>query len=192
MLSPELHVMLTPSRAYAEYARDERGGAWSAAGRLLFVALVQGVAISMVATHTVALPTVISVTLCWTITLAIQIFAALILIASAPRRTVSVSCALDLLFLGHAPWTLWLLAWTVLLSWGSDAAGLPWITVTMIVPSAVTARMVVAFAERVLGMTHGEALRSALIHQGIIWIALVAFFWQAVQLWPRILGVWRS
>ena len=185
--------MLAPARAYAAYARDDRSGAWRAAGRVLFIALVQGVAISMFATHTVAVPTVISVTLCWSSALAIQIFAALILIASAPRRTVSVSRALDLLFLGHAPWTLWLLAWTVLLSWGSDVGGLPWIAVTtMIVPSAVTARIVVAFAERVLGMTHGEALRSALIHQGIIWIALVGFFWQAVQLWPRILGVWRS
>jgi hypothetical protein len=168
VLSPEIRVMLAPSRAYAEYAR---GGAGRAASRLLLVALVQGVAITMVATRTVALPTVIGVTLCWTTALAIQIFAALLLIASAPRRTVSVSRALDLLFLGHAPWTLWLLTWAFLLTWASEAAGLPWIAVlTMIVPSAVTARIVVAFAERVLGMTHGEA----------------------VQLWPRMVGAWRS
>ena len=184
--------MLSPRRAYAQHAAEPDGSVRHVIGRLAFIALVQGLAIAMAATHTVAAPVVVSVTICWTAALLVQLFAALILIASAPRRPITLTRALELLFLGHAPWTLWLLLCGAALTWAPEIPGLSWIPVlAMIVPIAATARIVTAFGEQVLGLSHRHAIRRTLVHQGTIVGTLVAFFSTAVQLWPRIIGALR-
>jgi hypothetical protein len=191
MLSPEIHVMLAPRRAYAEYAPAHTGrGVWVAVRRPLFVALIQGVAVSMAATRSVAAPVVASVALCWTTALIVQLIAALVLISSTPRRDISIACALDLLFLGHAPWSLWLLAAAGALTWGPSASGIPRLAIAaMVVPAALTARIVAAFAETVLRTSPQTAIRRAILHQGLTWAALVAFIATAIQLWPRLIGM---
>ena len=188
-VSPELHVMLAPARAYASYLPAQAGsGFWIAIRRPLFVALIQGVAIAMTATRTVAAPVVISVAICWTATVAIQLAAASILIASAPHARVGPARAIDLLFLGHAPWSLWILGAAAALTWGPNAS--EWIMIlTMVIPAAVTTRIVFAFARTVLGMDRRAAVRYAALHQIIIWIAIILFIATAVALWPRIISV---
>lgn len=192
-LSSEVHVMLAPARAYAMYAtRAGRGGLWIAIRRPLFVSLIQGVAISMVATHTVSAPVLVVVTLCWTIATAVQIVASLIAIGSMSHPHIGTARAIDLWFMGHAPWSLWLLAWAAILTWGWVASGMPWIAVlTMAVPAAITYRIVVAFGEQVLRADRRDAVRRAVLHQVLIWTILILFFSAAVQLWPRIVGFFR-
>ena len=189
MLSPEIQVLISPERAYAAFAGPTRGGAWTAVRRPLFVALVQGVVISMVATRTVAAPVVLSVTLAWAIAIVIQFTAATLLIVSAPQRQVNVAHALDLFFLGHAPWTLWLLACGAALTWASAVSGLPWIAVvTMIVPGIVTARIVAAYSRVVLRLSRRAARARTAVHQGAMWAVFVLFIASAIQLWPRVIG----
>ena len=86
--------MISPGRAYARYARPDGGnGLWTAARRPLFVALVQGVTISMAATETVAAPVVASVTACWAVAVAVQVIAALLLIRTAPANHIGTCSA---------------------------------------------------------------------------------------------------
>lgn len=180
--------MRRPAQAYAEYARSRTHHApWSALRRIAFVALIQGVAIAMAATQTVAAPVVASLAACWSAALAVQLLAAVILIRSARTRTIPVSGALDLFYLGHAPWSLWLLTCAAAFTWL-----LPYFTwivlLTMVVPVALTARIVIAFAQHVLGLSRREALRRTMLHQVGIWLALIGCLAAAVALWPRIAG----
>jgi hypothetical protein len=190
VISPDIHVMLSPARAYAAYAPAHiRDGVWIAIRRPLLVMLIQGVAIAMTATRTVAAPVVLSVAVCWSAALLVQFVAAGSLITSRPNRTVSTTRAIDLLFLGHAPWSLWILAAAGVLTWGPTSSGLPWIVIlTMVVPAAITTRIVYAFARHVLGMDHRTAWRRAALHQAIVWTLFILFISTAVALWPRILG----
>jgi hypothetical protein len=181
--------MLRPAHAYAALADDARSGLWLVLRRPLFLALIQGITISMVATHSVAAASVLAIALCWTLALAVQMLAAAALVASAPQRRVSTARAIDLLFMGHAPWTLWLLAWTVPMTWTYTVSGLPWIAVlTMVIPAALTARIVAAFARQVLRLEPRQARLRVAAHQGFIWLLLVLFLATAVQLWPRVIG----
>ena len=184
--------MVSPHRAYARYASERDGALRQAIARLFFIALMQGVTMAMMATHSVAAPVVASLTICWTATLLVQLFAAFILITSAPHRPVGLTRALHLFFLGHAPWTLWLLLCGAALTWASEISGMPWTAVlSMIVPGIATARIVTAFGEYVLGLTRRQAIRRTLVHQGFIAATLIAFIATAVQLWPRIIGALR-
>ncbi len=194
-LSPEIQVMLSPAAAYRRCAtRAGGGGLWVAARRPLFVALLQGVAIAMMATNTVAAPTVASVTLCWSAAVLVQLLAGTALILSAPRRAVSFTRAVDLFYLGHAPWSLWLLACAA-----GARAPITWllpyfswiVLLAMAVAAALTARILVAFAQTVLGLDRRAAVRRTALHQTVIWLVLLGYFAAAVALWPRIVGVIR-
>ncbi len=185
--------MISPARAYARYARLDGGNSlWTGARRPLFVALLQGVAISMAATESVAVPVVASVTACWAIAVAVQAVAALLLIRSAPAPRVGVNGALDLFFLGHAPWSLWLLVSAASMVLASSIGLLRWVALaTMIVPAALTPRIVAAFDEAVLGSTRRAAVRRAILHQGLIWTTLFVYIAAGIGLWPRVIGVFQ-
>lgn len=191
MLSPEIQVMLSPAAAYGEYASGGRSsGLWIGVRRPLFVALVQGVAIAMAATETVAAPIVVSMIVCWSVAVIVQVLAAALFIRVAPARTTSFSGALDLFFLGHAPWSLWILASAAAFAW--LVPYFTWIVLlTMAVPAALTARILVAFAQTVLGMDRRAALRLTALHQAFIWIVLLGYLGAAVALWPRAIGMIR-
>jgi hypothetical protein len=190
VISPEIHVMLSPMRAYAVYApAHTRSGLWIAIRRPLFVALLLGVAIAMTATHTVAAPVVVSVTLCWSVAVVIQLVTALIVVGPSSRRTVPMSRALDLFFLGHAPWSLWLLAVGGMATWTPDLVNTLTVVLTMLVPAALTTRIVAAFSAVVLGNSRRAAVTRAALHHAITWIAIILLFAAAVALWPRVLAV---
>lgn len=182
--------MLSPTRAYAAYApAHTRSGLWIAIRRPLFVALLLGVTIAMTATHTVAAPVVVSVTVCWSVAVVIQLVTALIVVGPSSRTTVPLSRALDLFFLGHAPWSLWLLVVGGMATWTPDLVTTLTVVLTMLVPAALTTRIVAAFSAVVLGTSRRAALRRAALHHAITWVAIILLFAAAVALWPRVLAV---
>jgi hypothetical protein len=182
--------MLSPARAYAAYApAHTRSGLWIALRRPLFVALLLGVTIAMTATHTVAAPVVVSLTSCWAVAVAIQLVTALIIIGPSSRREAPMSRALDLFFLGHAPWSLWLLVIGAMATWMPDLVDIPLVVLTMLVPAALTTRTVAAFSAVVLGTSRRTAVRRAALHHAMTWIVILVLFAAAVALWPRVLAV---
>jgi hypothetical protein len=199
--SPAFRAMSKPRDTYAEALHapgSER--MWAAARRPCLVALIQGIAISMAATESVALPVVASVTAYWAPAVLVQVLAALVLIRSGPTfasgsqagsaRRVPLARALDLFFLGHAPWSLWLLLSAGVVIVAPSVSMLRWIVMAgMIVPAAVTARIVAAFSQVVLGCTRRESVRRTILHQGLTLGVLVVYIAITTQLWPRVVAL---
>jgi hypothetical protein len=187
--------MSRPRDTYAEALHapgDE--SVWAAARRPCLVALIQGVAISMAATESVALPVVASVTAYWAPAVLVQVVAALVLIHSGPRpaRHVPLARALDLFFLGHAPWSLWLLLSAGVMVLAPSVSMLRWIVMAgMIVPAAATARIVAAFSQVVLGCTRRESVRRTILHQALTLGVLVVYIAITTQLWTRAVALLR-
>lgn len=129
---------------------------------------------------------VIETALAWSFVFAIQVIGAAILI----RRptTVSRPRAYDLLFAGHVPWSLWLLAMSgfVLLT---DNADLEFAAAVGLIPAMWTARIMFVFCRVVLQITREQARRRLLVHQMFIWSFTVVYIFVAAALWPRFLGV---
>lgn len=181
--------MLAPRRAYAAYApAHARRGIWIALRRPLFVALLLGVTIAMTATHTVAAPVVVSLTICWSAAVLIQLATALVVVGPRSRRSMPLSRALDLFFLGHAPWSLWLLAVGAMATWMPERMDALITVLTMLVPAALTTRIVAAFSAVALGAGRRAAVTRAALHHAITWMAIIAIVAAAIALWPRILG----
>lgn len=180
--------MLAPAAAYARYAPAfARDGWWTALRRPLFVAILQGVAFAVFATETVAAPVVVSLTLCWAYTIVVQVLSGAALIASAPYRDVSFSRALDLLFLGHAPWSLWLLLYVAAHTFAGVRSSWP-LLLSILIPAVLTPRILVAFSQHVLRLDRRTAVRRVTLHQAITWALILGYGSAAVALWPRLVG----
>jgi hypothetical protein len=163
--------------------------ALSASYRPVIVALTIGTAASISSTAHVSLGLVGSVTACWAFLVAIQLAAAWITLPSASRRTMGAARALDLLFSGHAPWSVWLLAsagWAVTMP--ITARDTRWLLASMIVPLVWNAAIVFAFFRNALGLPHAAAVRRTIAHQSITVGAGFAIFGAAVAIWPRVVG----
>ena len=185
-MTPELRLMVAPAATYARLARQPSPvGPITALRRPLLAAVVLGVAIAIGATGHVTPALVLSTTLCWAFVIVLQIVIALGLIAAPSRRTVGVARALDLFFASHTPWSLWLLA--------AAAAPAPLgrplapLSLFVVVPLVLTARMIVAFFREVLQLDRRRALARTIAHQAITWTLFVVLYGSAVALRPRIL-----
>lgn len=184
-------MALAPASAYRELTLLETTGTWLVAlERPAFTALLIGTLVAMTSTGRVTLGLVSTVAVCWSFVPAVQAVAGAIVIASCPDRNVPMPRALDLLFAGHLPWSLWLLvvaAWVT--SAGAPFAFLSPLALSMLVPAAWTARIVFAFCRTVLGVTARGALVRTTAHQAIVWAVALTYAVLAGGLWPRLLGV---
>jgi hypothetical protein len=185
-VSPEVQVMLQPTDAYRRLAREcPPVTAVGALRRPALVALVIGCAISIAGTGRATAPLVISTALTWSWTVLWQLIAAAAIVR-AKSAPLTLPQRIDLLFAGHAPWSLWLLAtaaWSKLFPQFSDLYAL---LSTVVVPAVWTAAIVHGFCCGALGLPQSAALRRTAIHQALIWG--VAFFYVAwaIALWPRL------
>jgi hypothetical protein len=188
MLPPALALAIDPSAGYVRLAREDTVGWLTALGGPALSALVIGAAVAMIGTDGVTLPLVVSTTLMWSIAPAVQLGAAAVLVISVSARTVSVARGVDLLFMGHAPWSLWLLgvAAMTLLS-GASAKSVPML-VSAVLPAALTARVILAFCRVVLQLDRRSALRRTIAHQAFIWIVVLFYVSVTMQLWPRLVA----
>jgi hypothetical protein len=188
MLPPALALAIDPSAGYVRLAREDTVSWLTALGGPALSALVIGAAVAMIGTDGVTLPLVASTTLMWSIAPAVQLGAAAVLVISVSARTVSVARGVDLLFMGHAPWSLWLLgvAAMTLLS-GASAKSVPML-VSAVLPAALTARVILAFCRVVLQLDRRSALRRTIAHQAFIWIVVLFYVSVTMQLWPRLVA----
>jgi predicted nucleic acid-binding protein len=189
-LSPDLRVALTPRSAYTTLAAEHAGGPLAALGRPALVALILGTAIAVSSTHRVTLKLVASTTICWTFVVVVQLLAATVLIASARRRRVGMLRALELFFISHAPWSLWILAFAVRAAlWRSGGGMTDPFLLTALVPLVWTGVIVSAFCREVLGISGRAATLRTLWHQGLIWTIAFIYVVVVVQAWPRFLNL---
>jgi hypothetical protein len=135
----------------------------------------------------------LSAVLTWSFAVIVQLLAATALIASSTRRTASLLAALDLFFMGHAPWSLWLLAVSAWAAWLPHPLSMEYIVLaTGALPAAWTAVIVCAFCREVLNDAPRLAVVRTLFHQALIWTFTGGYIAVVVALWPRIIGTLAS
>ncbi len=179
--------MLDPTAAYRRLSSaptDPAPAIW----RILLVACTLGAAVPALAAGVITPGLFVGSAICWAFVPALQWLIAVALVRSVkvrPRRR-----ALALLFLGHAPWSLWVLA--------AGAFGLvvPFIdsttlAVTAIVPLVLTLRILDAFCREVLQLPRAAARRRLLAHQAVTWGVVFVYVQAASQFLPRVIGVFQ-
>lgn len=178
MISVELRLALAPERIYRELlTRDMRVTHWQILARPTTVLFVIAVAIPMMALHRVTLRLVATTAILWSVAVAIEFLAAWCVIRSADSRQVHTAQAIDLWFVGHLPYTVWLLMLPIITSLTSASApALEVVGFTSVVPIAWTTFIVAAFCRTVLGTTPAAARWRAGIHVGAFVIVAAALF----------------
>jgi hypothetical protein len=186
VLSSELRLALAPVATYRMLMRERTGSTWLAVlARPAFFMLLVGTLVAMIATRRVTIGLVLTIALSWSFSLLVQAAAGGVIIASAPARAVGRLRAFELLFLGHAPWSLWMLTVTALAVVFQPYRPLAMVG-TLVIPVAWTAVIVSAFCQTVLHTTKGGARRRTLLHQLIVWGGALGYVSFAVGGWATI------
>jgi hypothetical protein len=187
-MSPELRVMFGPSAAYAALAIEPAGGRWVAVRRPALVALITGTAFAILSTGRITISLAVSCAVCWSFVPALQLATAAAIMRPAQRGSLSTAQRLDLWFMGHAPWSLWMLLAVAGLTWSASVR--QWMVIaSVIVPVVWTAAIAIAFCRTVLGDTRGGARRRVALHQALTWTLVIAYIALASQVWPRFLAL---
>jgi hypothetical protein len=178
---------LGPTRAYAELVCHTDSGRLLAIRRPTLVAVILACSLAISATGRIDVSLAASLVLCWSFVPVLQLLAARVILFSTPARAVGVPRALDLLFMGHVPWSLWMIVLTALAAVGVD--GDVWRLAAIISAPVValwTASIVRAFCVEVLRASARGAVVRTLLHQALIWSVAAVYVAAAVAAWPRL------
>jgi hypothetical protein len=186
--SRAMRVMLGAGREYAAQAAERRTGSWPRAlAAPALVALILGAATGAASTGRMTVGLLASGTLCWSFVPLLQMLTGAGLIASAPRRGVDLPRAVELLFAGHAPWSLWALAASVILTLPGLSSALV-VLATAIGPAVWTGAILRAFCTTVLGTTPRGATWRIVGHQAATWTLVGLYIVGMIGGWARIVG----
>jgi hypothetical protein len=181
--------MARPARTYATELGVRRAGLWVAVRRPALVALVLGAATAVSSTGHLTIRLLISGIVCWSFVPLLQMAIAAAIMRSAASQSIALPRRLDLWFMGHAPWSLWIVAAMSTMAAAPIAAHVEWaIMASAVVPIVWTSIIGAAFCRVVLGDPPLVASARTALHQAITWtIALLYIAW-AVALWPRLVA----
>lgn len=192
LVSPELALIRSPRPVYAAMAAKMAprvGIRWLR--RPLLAALSIGVSVALAATGHLTLALVASTTICWMVVVLAQLAIAAAFIAPRARDGIGTARALELFFAAHVPWSLTLLVFAALMAMTSPVGRGPALLLMFLFPMIATPRMIAAFFEQVLRLDPARARRLTAAHQTITWGSLLVAYGYAVQLWPRVTGLFR-
>jgi hypothetical protein len=190
VVSTEIRLALAPAATYRRLVESRADTTWRAALAPLLLSLVLiGSFAAILATRRVTFGLVVTTTASWSFALLLQAGAASVLIASSRRRSVSVRRGLELFFLGHAPWSLWMLAVMARVIVWNPETSLELLLASAVLPIGWTAVILSAFCQMVLGTTaDGARLRTA-VHQACIIGIILSYVAWAAGGWMRIVEV---
>ena len=161
---PDFGVSIAPGKAYRQLITDEATTGWAGVlQRCAVGVLVLGTVISLVSTGSPTLQTVASAASYWLIVPLIQLALAMLLVITAPERRVSTARAVELMWVGHLPWTLWLLAVAIVLT--LHAGVTPVMAAAALIAAAWRGVIVSALCREVLGSSPRGAVIRAVLHQ---------------------------
>jgi hypothetical protein len=185
--SLDLLVMAVPGRAYAASLERPSGGLWAVGSRPALTALVMGTASAFAATGHVTLGLLINGFVCWTFVPLLQMATAAAIMRPRATRPLPLGRRLELWFMGHAPWSLWIFTVTLLMGNAGVRSRLEWtIIATAVIPGIWTSVIAAAFCRVVLGDSTRAAIARTALHQAVTWTLLLLYFGWAVALQPRI------
>lgn len=199
-LSDDLRVMLAPAASYRRLIEQPPAtGARAVLGRPALVALVVGALITLGNAGQLLPTLLVGSVLSWSWVPALQLVVSAPLIAAARRRKVALSAAIDLFFMGHLPWSLWLLA---LAGWLlarfpqglSGASNLRGMAATALLPILWTWVITFSFCRTVLALPRWLCAVWVLAYQAVLWgcaylyVGAVTYRLWPFALYPSFLG----
>lgn len=191
--SPDIQVMLWPAGAYQELAQQGSGeGKWSAMRRPAFMVFLLGCLVSLVTAGSLSprLFAAGALNALFVPLLEIGVLAGM----WRKRRTLPFSRTVDLFFMGHGPWVLWLLVmcaiWVFASPFRAFALTGSWMWFLMGVVAVWSGYIDFCFLRYVLRENAKKAVRSLAILRVITWsVGLVIF--GGGSLWPEMVRVLR-
>jgi hypothetical protein len=193
--SRETRVMAHPWATYRDLTGRPPETGWpTLLRRPALFALILGACLSLTTSGRFTFRLILGGAAVWSFAPLLQIAGAAAALPLA-RRRLPFSRAIDLYFLAHGPWSLWLLAvaggLALLPTRRSFALLAPptafaWLSV--LVPLGWSGIITFAFFREALAMSRGRALAGLAVHGFVVWGAVLAFFLLSGQLWPRILA----
>jgi hypothetical protein len=188
--SDAVRLLRAPAAEYRARVAVAAGASWRDALAIpALLALMLGLLNATAAAGHVTASLVLDEIVCWSFVPALQLITGASLIASAKTRRVTFPRAIELLFAAHGPWSLWLVATTLLQTVYPD----PYIVIgSGLVPLTVTAFVLGAFGREVLGLSRREARLRVIAHQAVTVLMIVAYIELATRLSVRIIGALAS
>jgi hypothetical protein len=188
LLSSELKLALAPAATYQTLVEERATGTWrtALAPAALYV-LLFGALVAITATGHITLALTFHIAVSWSFLIAWQALAGGVIILPARARRVNLPRAFELLFLSHAPWSLYALTMTAVAVVAEPNLPILVVALTGAVPLAWTWAMISRFCQAVLGMTARVARQRTLVHQLVVWGGALAYLWYAVGGWTPIL-----
>lgn len=183
MPSPDFLVMLHPATAFPTLAALPAGeNRWMALRRPLFVAFVLGCTISLITSGRLTLRLLVPATIYSSCVPLFEI-ASLAAVYGSKRRLIPLPRAIGLFFMGHGPWSLWLIGFAAtwafvpavqVYSWSAT----PWIWLSSALPAmAWSAYIDFCFFRTSFNVTPAQAVRHLLLQRLLCWVpALFLFF----------------
>jgi hypothetical protein len=176
--------------AYSMAQRPPHSGAWLAIRRPLLVAAVFGCAVSLMTSGRVSLRLAAPATLYWSFVPLLEL-TGLAAVWPWKRSQVSFARAIDLFFVSHTPWSLWLCAFAAVWAFFPPArvfawTASPWSWYGPALAVALwSACLDFRFFRSVSGRTPTIACRDLAVQRVIAWTGGVAWFmgsaaWQVV------------
>jgi hypothetical protein len=156
--------------------------------RVSIAPVIAGIVSGVSATGRVSWVLVLSGIVCWSCLAALQLMTAAVLIGR-DGKPIGYSRAFDLFFLGHAAWSLWLIAAGAYLFVAPDAMRRDnRLLITAVVPIGWTALVVFSYCREILRLDRRRAALRTAVHQSLTVLIIAAYAAWAIQLWPRLLA----
>jgi hypothetical protein len=185
--SPAVRLMLRPASEYRDQAALGLAGSWlDALATPALLALLLAVVTVVCSTGRVSASFVLSGVLCWSFVPILQLGMATAFIPWARMTSVSRARTIELWFLSHGPWSIWILVVGCLIA--LMPVSLDLIVASGLVPAFWTASILGAFFREVSGLSRRAAFRRTLVHQAVTWILVLGYIELATATSTRIIG----
>jgi len=175
-LPRDLRLALAPHDTYRLLMAEHVRGTWlRALERPAMLAVTLGIAVTMSSARRVPLSLVLTGIVCWSFVPIIQWLIGVIVIGRARGRPTSMPRALELLFAGHLPWSLWILAMIGLYTFTPITLDLNGQILSLLAPAVWTTTIVFAFCRTALGCSPVHARLLTAAHQTMTWVVFVVY-----------------
>ena len=184
--SDAIRVAVAPAATYRELAAAADAGSWQRALKgPAFAGFLFATCMSVIATAAASLPTILSVALCWLFVPATQLVGAWLMCRRSLTPGLGAARAIELQFLAHAPWSLWLIGVAFASIWFPPGSLLTLIVATVLVPAVLTMVILASFCRSVLCLDAREARRRTAAHQFALWTLIAIYALLSIQPWAR-------
>jgi len=176
--SPDLWVMFRPAQAFPHLLKDPAGGRWMALRRPLLLILMLAAFASLATSGRLSLRLLTAGAEC-------AVFLPPLMIASLAllrRPAIPFARVIDLFFMGHGPWTLWIVAFASAWAFIPADKAFYWFQfrAAWLVPALGSflwsGYIDFWFLRCVFRKTAGQALRDLAVQRTIAWIPGLAIF----------------